>query len=65
MLDKEKETVGENMENEINLQEVYGILSVSRRAVSRYIKKGLLNPDRVKGEKGILEYLFSRSEVKE
>lgn len=39
------------------------ILKKSKRTVSRYIKKGLLNPDKIKTEKGTLEYRFSQSEV--
>jgi predicted site-specific integrase-resolvase len=44
------------MANEIDLKEACRELGKSKRSITRYIKKGLLNPERVKYEKGILEY---------
>jgi predicted site-specific integrase-resolvase len=48
---------------DLTLKEVCQELGKSQRTVTRYIKKGLLNPDRVKNEKGILEYRFKISEI--
>lgn len=39
---------------DITLQQVCDILGKSRRPVSRYIKKGILNPDKVKSQKGMI-----------
>ena len=38
------------------------LLKKSKRTVSRYIKKGWLNPEKIKGQKGF-EYRFSQSEI--
>jgi len=46
----------------LTFKETCNILGKSKRTVSRYIKKGLLNPEKVRGQKGI-EYRFNRSEV--
>ena len=46
----------------ISLIEVCKILKKSKRTVSRYIKKGLINPERIKAQKGF-EYRFSQSEI--
>jgi len=45
------------------LNEACELLGKSRRTITRYIKKGLLNPEKVKTEKGVLEYRFNRSEL--
>jgi len=47
----------------LSLNETCKILQKSRRTISRYIKKGLLNPEKVKSENGILEYRFKKSEI--
>jgi DNA-binding transcriptional MerR regulator len=49
-------------EKDIDIYQVCNILGKSKRTISRYIKKGLLNPEKVRGQKGI-EYRFNRSEV--
>jgi excisionase family DNA binding protein len=46
----------------LTFKETCNILGKSKRTVSRYIKKGLLNPEKVRGQKGI-EYRFNRTEV--
>ncbi|MBN1970637.1 MAG: helix-turn-helix domain-containing protein [Candidatus Delongbacteria bacterium] len=52
------------MKNEkLNLKQTCDILGKSKKTITRYIKKGLLNPERVKSEKGILVYRFDQSEV--
>lgn len=52
--------------NEYNITypEACKILKKSRKTISRYIKKGLLKPEKVKSKKGTLEYRFKRSELK-
>jgi DNA-binding transcriptional MerR regulator len=51
------------MEKDINLDQACNILGKSKRTITRYIKKGLLNPEKVKSENGILEYRFKKSEI--
>jgi excisionase family DNA binding protein len=46
----------------LTFKETCNILGKSKRTISRYIKKGLLNPEKVRGQKGI-EYRFNRTEV--
>jgi len=50
-------------ESDITLNEICQELRKSRRTITRYIKKGLLNPEKVKSEKGILEYRFKKPEI--
>jgi len=47
--------------NELTFDDVSQLLGKSKRTVSRYIKAGKLNPEKVKGKKGIPEYRFNRS----
>ena len=49
--------------SDLTFIEACNLLKKSKRTVGRYIKKGLLNPEKVKTEKGILEYRFNRSEL--
>jgi hypothetical protein len=46
----------------LTFKETCNILGKSKRTISRYIKKGLLNPEKVRGQKGI-EYRFNWTEV--
>jgi excisionase family DNA binding protein len=46
----------------LTFKETCNILGKSKRTVSRYIIKGLLRPEKVRGQKGI-EYRFNRTEV--
>ena len=46
----------------ITLNEVCNILGKSKRTITRFVKKGLLRPEKVRGQKGI-EYRFNRTEV--
>ena len=48
---------------DLTLKEVCQELGKSKRTITRYIKKGLLNPEKVKSENGILEYRFKKSEI--
>jgi riboflavin synthase len=50
-------------EKELSFDDVSRILNKSKRTISRYIKAGKLNPEKIKGKKGIPEYRFNRSEV--
>ncbi|MFA7365475.1 MAG: helix-turn-helix domain-containing protein [Patescibacteria group bacterium] len=50
------------MEKDIDLIKVCNILGKSKRTVSRYIKRGLLKPEKIRGQKGI-EYRFNLAEV--
>jgi len=51
--------------NEYNITypEACKILKKSKRTVSRYIKSGWLNPERIESKRGTLEYRFSRSDL--
>ena len=52
----------EVIKSDLTFIEACNLLKKSKRTVGRYIKKGLLNPDKVKTEKGT-EYRFNRSEL--
>jgi len=43
----------------ITLIEACNLLNKSKRTVSRYIKKGLITPERIKSKRGSVEYRFS------
>jgi len=49
-------------QDELTLNEVCSILGKSKRSLSRIIKKKLLNPDKVKTQKGT-EYRFNLAEL--
>ena len=51
--------------SDFTFTEACNLLKKSKRTITRYIKKGLLNPEKVKTEKGVLEYRFKRSEVED
>ena len=44
--------------------EVCKILKKSRKTISRYIRKGLLKPKRIKSKRGTLEYRFNQADLK-
>jgi len=46
----------------LTFKETCDILGKSKRTVSRYISKGLLRPEKVRGQKGI-EYRFNWTEI--
>lgn len=48
----------------ITLFEACEQLSRSKKSISRYVRKGLLHPKKVKSQQGTLEYRFSESELK-
>ena len=39
------------------------MLNRSRRTISRYVNKGLLTPEKVKNEQGVIEYKFHSKEI--
>lgn len=47
----------------ITFSEACKLLKRSKRTVSRYIKNGWLNPEKIESQKGTLEYQFSRSDL--
>lgn len=51
-------------EHVLSMFEVCELLNKSKRSVSRYIRRGLLNPKSIKSRQGTLEYRFSEAEVK-
>jgi transcriptional regulator with XRE-family HTH domain len=50
-------------QRDLTFNEVCQELGKSKRTISRYISKGILTPDKIKTDKGILEYRFNRTEV--
>lgn len=49
--------------SDLTLKEVCEILGKSRRTLSRYISNGLLNPTKVKSDRGTLEYRFEQKKA--
>jgi len=45
-------------------KEFCGICGISMRNLTRLIKKGVVNPRRIKSKQGTLEYRFSDTDVK-
>jgi len=58
---KKKEV--KEVKNEINFIEACKILGKSKRTLSRYIKKSLIIPEKIKSQKGSIEYRFNRAEL--
>ncbi len=50
-------------DNYLTLNEVAGILGKSKRTIGRYVARGLLTPEKIKNENGILENRFNPKEV--
>jgi len=50
-------------ENNVTLFQACKLLKVSKRTVSRYIKNGLIKPERIKNKLGTLEYRFNKSDL--
>ena len=49
---------------DLTFTEVCELLKKSKRTVSRYIKKGLITPERIKSQRGTLEYRFKQTDLK-
>ena len=47
----------------ITLFETCELLNRSKKSISRYIRRGLLHPGRVKSQQGTLEYRFSKADI--
>ncbi len=47
----------------ITLFETCELLNRSKKSISRYIRRGLLHPERVKSKQGTLEYRFSKADI--
>ena len=47
----------------ITLFETCEFLNRSKKSISRYIRRGLLHPERVKSQQGTLEYRFSKADI--
>ena len=55
-------TAKESIKSDITFIEACKILKKSKRTVSRYIKAGKLNPEKIKSQKGI-KYFFNLAEL--
>lgn len=47
----------------ITLFEACELLNRSKKSISRYIRQGLLHPEKVKSQQGTLEYRFSKADI--
>jgi len=47
----------------ITLFEACELLSRSKKSISRYIRRGLLHPKKVKSQQGTLEYRFNKADI--
>jgi hypothetical protein len=47
----------------ITLFETCELLNRSKKSISRYIRRGLLHPEKVKSQQGTLEYRFSKADL--
>lgn len=52
-----------NKRGTITFSEACKILKKSKRTVSRYIKNGWLNPEKIESQRGTLEYRFNRVDL--
>ena len=53
----------EVIKSDITFIEACNLLKKSKRTVSRYIKKGLLKPERIRSKRGSLEYRFNQADL--
>ena len=53
----------EAIKGDINFPEACKILGKSERTLSRYIKKGLINPEKVKSDRRTIKYRFSQVDL--
>jgi len=53
----------EVIKNDITFIEACKILGKSERTLSRYIRKGLINPEKVKSDRGTIQYRFSQVDL--
>jgi len=50
-------------QDDLTFNEVCKQLNRSRRTVSRYIKSGWLNPEKIESKRGTLKYKFKRNDL--
>jgi len=53
----------EGIKSDLTFIEVCNLLKKSKRTISRYIKKGLIIPEKIKSQKGSIEYRFKKSDL--
>lgn len=53
----------EVIKSDITFIEACKILGKSERTLSRYIRKGLINPEKVKSDRGTIQYRFSQADL--
>ena len=53
----------EGIKSDLTFIEACNLLKKSKRTVSRYIKKGLITPEKIKSQKGSIEYRFKKSDL--
>ena len=58
---KEKKNLGTDYN--ITFIEACQVLKKSRKTITRYIQKGILKPERIKSQRGTLEYRFSQVDL--
>jgi hypothetical protein len=51
------------IKSDITFSEACRILGKSERTLSRYIKKGLIIPEKIKSQKGSIEYRFNKADL--
>jgi len=54
----------EIIKKDLTFTEACKLLKKSRKTISRYIKKGLIKPERIKSQRGTLEYRFNQADLK-
>ena len=53
----------EVIKSDLTFIEACNLLKKSKRTVSRYIKKGLITPERIKSQRGSVEYRFKQADL--
>ena len=53
----------EVIKRDLTFIEVCQVLKKSRKTITRYIQKGILKPERIKSQRGTLEYRFSQVDL--
>ena len=62
---QEPQPSGANVRHNLTLFEACERLNKSRKTVSRYVRRGLLHPIRVRSQQGTLEYRFSEQDLED
>lgn len=53
----------EGIKSDLTFIEACNLLKKSKRTISRYIKKGLIIPEKIKSQKGSIEYRFKKADI--